>query len=288
MKKLPKVRIAVLITCHNRKAKTIACLDALFASTLPEGYSLELFLVDDGSTDGTEQAVRERYPQVNIIKGDGILYWNGGMRVAFVAALAKGFDYYLWLNDDTQLYPTAIQSLLITAEDIQARQGKSVIVAGSAQDANDGRPTYGGVICPSKWKATNFKLIAPLNVPVECKTMNGNCVLVPSEVARAVGNIEPKFAHAMGDLDYGLRARYLGFSVWVMAGFAGTCSNNAEAGSFNDASLPVTVRLRKMMQPTGLPPSSWRVFTQRHAGILWPIFWLWPYAKVLVKGLVKK
>lgn len=281
-------RIVALITCHNRKAKTLACLDALFQNPLLEGYSLDEFLVDDGSTDGTEQAVRERYPQVNIIKGDGNLYWNGGMRVAFAAAMEKGFDYYLWLNDDTLLYPTAINSLIATSCELHAKHGKSVIVVGSTQDANDGRLTYGGVIRPNKWKALFFKLITPKDVPIECETMNGNCVLIPSEVAQAVGNMEPKFAHAMGDQDYGLRARYAGFSVWVMAGFAGTCSRNAVTGSFNDTSLPVTMRLRKMIQPKGLPLSSWRVFTQRHAGILWPIYWLWPYAKVMLQGLVKK
>lgn len=282
------MRIATLITCHNRKAKTLACLEALFQNQLPEGYSLDVFLVDDGSTDGTEQAVRERYPQVNIIKGYGNLYWNGGMRLAFAAAMKQGFDYYLWLNDDTLIYPTAIETLINTAQGLRTNQGKSVIVVGSTRDAKDGRLTYGGVIRPRKWKATTFTLIAPRDVPVECETINGNCVLIPSEVAQAVGNMEPKFAHAMGDQDYGLRARYAGFAVWVMPGYAGTCSNNTAIGSFNDASLPVTVRLRKMMQPKGLPPSSWRVFTQRHAGIFWPIFWLWPYAKVMLKGLVGK
>jgi GT2 family glycosyltransferase len=282
------MRIATLITCHNRKAKTLACLDALFQNGLPEGYSLEVFLVDDGSTDGTEQAVRERYPRVNIIMGDGNLYWNGGMRVAFAAAMERGFDYYLWLNDDTLLYPTAIETLINTALALPAKQGNNVIVVGSTRDENDGRLTYGGVIRPSKWKATTFALISPRDVPVECETMNGNCVLIPYEVAQKAGNMEPKFAHAMGDLDYGLRASYAGFSIWVMAGFAGTCANNAVTGSFNDASLSVTVRLRKMIQPKGLPPSAWRVFTQRHTGILWPIFWLWPYAKVMLKGLIKK
>ncbi len=282
------MRIATLITCHNRKEKTIACLEALFKNTLSECYSLEVFLVDDGSSDGTDQAVLDRYPQVNIIKGDGNLYWNGGMRVAFAAAMERGFDFYLWLNDDTLLYPAAIQSLIATSGDLQAKQGKSVIVVGSTQDENDGRLTYGGVIRPHKWKTLLLKLVTPKDVPIECETMNGNCVLIPRAIAKVVGNLEKEFAHAMGDLDYGLRARYAGFSVWVMAGFAGTCSNNAATGSFNDASLPVTARLRKMMQPKGLPPSSWRVFTQRHAGFLWPIFWLWPYAKVMVKGLIKK
>lgn len=56
-------------------------------------------------------------------------------------------------------------------------------------------------------------------------------------------------------------AHYAGFTVWGMAGFAGTCTHNAVTVSFNDASLPDTARLCKMMQPKGLTLSSWRVFT---------------------------
>lgn len=282
------MKIAVLITCHNRKAKTIACLEGLFQNELPTACSVEVFLVDDGSTDGTEQAVRDRYPQITIISGDGNLYWNGGMRVAFAVAMERCFDYYLWLNDDMLLYPITIETLIITSHDLQAKQGKSVIVVGSAQDANDGRFTYGGVKRLHKWKATKFTPVEPHDEPVECETMNGNCVLIPSEIAQTVGNMESKFVHSMGDMDYGLRAHYAGFSIWLMPGFAGTCSRNDEFGTFKDTSLPATVRLRKLMQPKVLPPSSWLVFTQRHTGLLWPIFWLWPYAKVLLNGLVKK
>lgn len=281
-------RIATLITCRNRKAQTLACLAALFKNTLPDGYSLEVFLVDDGSTDDTEQAVRGHYPWVNIIMGDGYLFWNGGMRVAFAAAMEKGFDYYLWLNDDTLLYPTALDTLITTSRDLLVQQGRIAIVVGSTHDGNDGGLTYGGVHRPHKWKATTFSLTAPRDEPVECETMNGNCVLVPGQVAKAVGNLEPRFVHSMGDMDYGLRARMAGFSVWIAPGFAGTCSNNAATGSFNDRNLTVSTRIRKMMGPKGLPLSSWRVFTQRHAGIFWPLFWLWPYAKIMFKGLVRK
>ncbi len=282
------MKISALITCHNRKAKTLACLDALFRNILPEGYFLDVFLVDDGSTDGTERAVREHYPQANIFKGDGSLYWNGGMRVAFAAAMESGSDYYLWLNDDMMLYPKTLKSLITVANELRAKLGKDTIVVGSAQDAVDGWLTYGGVSRPSKLQLTTFRLIKPIETSVECETMNGNCVLISSAVAKVIGNIDKGFVHAMGDLDYGLRARYAGFSVWVMPGFAGSCANNFVTGSFNDSSLPVTVRLRKMLQPKVLPLSSWRVFTHRHAGALWPIYWLWPYAKVIMKGLVKK
>jgi GT2 family glycosyltransferase len=279
--------VAVLMTCHNRREKTLACLAAVFRSQMPLDHALEVFLVDDGCTDGTAHAVRERYPQVNIAQGDGSLYWNGGMRMAFAIAMERACDYYLWLNDDTLLYSAAIGTLIATSCDLQARQGKGVIVVGSTQDASDGALTYGGVVSQSWWKPIGFDLVQPRDAPVECVSMNGNCVLIPIEIVRAVGNLEPKFAHAMGDQDYGLRARSAGFAIWIMPGFAGTCSSNAVTGSFKDASLPVAVRLRKMMQPKGLPMSSWRVFTQRHAGIFWLVFWAWPYFKVLITGLLR-
>lgn len=277
-------RIAVLLTCHNRCAKTLACLDALYSCKLPTGYLLDVFLVDDGSTDGTEQAVRECYPQVNIIRGDGNLYWNGGMRVAFAAAMEKGFDYYLWLNDDTLLYPTSIETLVNTAQGLRAKQGKSVIVAGSTQDPQTGQLTYGGVVRQSRLKPFRFVLVKPRDSPLECHAMNGNCVLIPHDVARRLGNLDPCFAHAMGDTDYGLRAEKAGVKLWVAPGFVGVCSRNEIVGTYNDLTLPLLTRWKKMMQPKGLPLSSWRVFTQRHAGVLWPIYWLWPYVKLVASA----
>ncbi len=63
--------IAVLLTCHNRRAETLRCLEALLAQDA--GASLRVFLVDDGSTDGTGEAVRVSFPQVNVVQGDGSL-----------------------------------------------------------------------------------------------------------------------------------------------------------------------------------------------------------------------
>jgi GT2 family glycosyltransferase len=282
------MKIAVLVTCHNRKIKTLACIASLASNTFPAAFMSSIFLVDDGSTDGTAEAVHNSYPQVNIIHGDGNLYWNGGMRVAFDAALAKGYDYYLWLNDDTLLYPAAIQKLLDVSDRLSAQQGRATIVVGATQDEATRQITYGGVVRPNKWKPTTFRLLAVNDQPVECDAMNGNCVLIPGQIASTVGGMEHAFAHAMGDLDYGLRARAAGFSIWVAPGFVGTCSNNPATGSFNDAALPVSVRLRKMLQPKGVPIRSWRVFTQRHAGVFWPLYWLWPYVNLVVKGLLGK
>lgn len=112
--------------------------------------------------------------------------------------------------------------------------------------------------------------------------MNGNCVLIPAAIAQSIGNIEKSFAHAMGDLDYGLRAKKAGFSVWIMPGYAGICPKNSITGTFYDRTLPVTQRLRKMMQPKGLPPSSWWLFARRHGGFFWLAFFIWPYLRILL------
>ena len=42
-------KIAAILTCHNRKEKTLACLHSLFSII----STIDVFLVDDGSTDGT-------------------------------------------------------------------------------------------------------------------------------------------------------------------------------------------------------------------------------------------
>jgi GT2 family glycosyltransferase len=80
-------RIVALLTCFNRRALTLACIDALTRQRLPQGWELGIIVVDDGSKDGTAQAVAERFPQVRLIHGDGHLYWNGGMRAAMAAAV---------------------------------------------------------------------------------------------------------------------------------------------------------------------------------------------------------
>ncbi len=64
-------QIAVLITCFNRRELTLRCLRSLFAQRTPDGYALNVFLTDDGCSDGTGDAVRRVFPQVAVLAGDG-------------------------------------------------------------------------------------------------------------------------------------------------------------------------------------------------------------------------
>jgi putative methyltransferase (TIGR04325 family) len=112
--------------------------------------------------------------------------------------------------------------------------------------------------------------------------MNGNCVLIPAEVATAIGNLDPSFEHAMGDFDYGLRARARGFPIWIAPGFFGTCQrgpNNKELD------FGVGREFNSILSRKNLPLRAWAVYARRHAGLFWPAYWAWPYIKALLSSI---
>lgn len=283
-------RLAVLLTCYNRSSKTLASLTALFNQEQKIAIKIDVYLVDDGSTDGTAKAVSQRYPQVKIIQGTGSLFWNGGMRVAFAEALKHDYDYYLWLNDDTILYPNALDKLLECFHSLQQQSEHPILLAGSTCDPQTNALTYGGVVRRSRWRPLKFDLIEPSETAQRCDTINGNCALIPRKVVQIVGNLDPAFTHYAGDWDYGLRAGQQGCTIWVAPGYIGTCSQNYQFGSDEaNPSVQLYEGLKKIGQPKGLavreqtlhPLSEWKVFAQRHGGLLWLIYWLIPYRRLL-------
>ena len=282
------IRVAAILACHNRKKLTLAALDALYAQKFDIPVSISTYLLDDGSSDGTAEAVETTFERATVIRADGSLFWNEGMRTAFAAALKDGSDYYLWLNDDTTLYTNALQTLLNTHSDLANKGRAESIVVGSVQDPNSKSLTYGGMLRNSSWHPFHFKLIPPTTKAQKCDVMNGNCVLIPSQVAIKVGNMDPGYSHAIGDIDYSLKAGKHGVDIWIAPGYAGTCSNNPLEGSWLDTSLSLKQRWDHMNSPKGLPPSDWMLFTRKHAGILWPIFGTMPYVRLVLSALSSK
>ena len=283
---MEKCRIAVLITCHNRKQKTIDSLKALFAQDPPLNAQLLVYLVDDGSTDGTAEAISTAFPDVKILQGDGNLFWNRGMCLAFDEALKADYDFYLWLNDDTLLYKNAIAVLLNAFQELVKQTGTSPIIVGSVCDPVTGLSTYGGAIKVAWWHPFRYRRLEPDRSPKPCDTMNGNCVLVPRGVTSAIGGLDPAFSHTSGDFDYGLRARKKGCSVWLAPGYVGTCPRNSyQESCMHDPEMGLWERWQKIVQPKGLPPSEFRVMAQRHGGPLWPLYWMMPYVRLTLMSL---
>ncbi|HPZ07616.1 MAG TPA: glycosyltransferase family 2 protein [Candidatus Eremiobacteraeota bacterium] len=282
---MTEIKTAVLITCYNRKKETLACLEGLSGQKLPEGIKVHIFLVDDGSSDGTEEEIRNTYPEVTLIKGDGSLYWNGGMRLAFSKALEYDYDYYLWLNDDVRLYDDALDRLLKTSKQLNSEGYSTAIIAGSTCDSLTGKITYGGVIAsPLWWEPLKHRLIKPdEKKPLPCHTMTGNCVLIPREVARLTGNLDESFTHYMGDTDYGLRNRMKGGTVWIAPGYMGTCSQNSDF--ILRGNLSFKTLLKNINHPKAYPLKEWEVYIKRHKGRFWPLYLILPYIKLIFRSL---
>jgi GT2 family glycosyltransferase len=273
------INIAVLLTVHNRKEHTLLCLNGLSHQIRTVNpFDVSIYLMDDGSTDGTAGAVRDNYPQVNICHGSGNLFWNGGMFWVFRKALMAGFDYYLWVNNDTILFTDAMDRLIDTAIQFQNR----AIVVGSTQNPETEQWTYGGVIRKHPLRPLKFSPVTPSEYPIPVHTMNGNCVLIPEAVAGRVGNLDPVFTHAMGDFDYGLRARKIGIPIIMAPGYYGFCEPNDP----HQKAPTLRTHLKKLFSPKGLPPKDWRVFAKRYAGRFWPMYWLSPYVKSILKRLL--
>lgn len=278
-------RIAVLITSFNRRDITMMALAALFAQNKITDMQLVVFLVDDGGTDGTGDAVRSQYPEVRVLDGDGTLFWNGGMRMAFDAAIAEEFDAYILFNDDTVLYPDALARVVGCARDWRAA-GKPAIVVGSTRSPVTGERTYGGLLKRSRGLAVWMETVTPLpSSSVLCDTMNGNFTLIPVEIAEVVGNIEKRFRHSFGDIDYGLRAKRAGFEVVVVSGYVGECPTHSSLITWRDSNVPFAQRWKSLMSPKGLPANDWLLFTWRHYGWKWFYYAVSPYLKTIVSSL---
>lgn len=66
-----------------------------------DGLDIHVIVVDDGSTDGTSEAIAEQFPEVELIRGDGSLWFTAGTNLAIRAALKHDPDYILGINDDS-------------------------------------------------------------------------------------------------------------------------------------------------------------------------------------------
>lgn len=268
-------RLAVLMTVHNRREHTVRALLAL-KDAARDVFNVTIVLFDDASTDGTVDAVQLAWPDTIVLYGDGNAFWNGGMYKAWQHALSLGADGYLWLNDDVVLDQGAMACL---AKQWHAEGGTecSFILVGATRD-DAGCLSYGGQRRVYSPLALKFERL-PLEYRLQpAETFNGNIVLVSRATVARIGINDPGFLHAMGDIDYGLRATAAGIPILVLPGTLGLCNNNAPI-RYNHG--PLRERWRKLTSHRGIPPKSWWLLTRRHSGIWQPIHFLAPYRKIL-------
>ncbi len=218
------MRVYCLIPVHNRFNETKEVLRVLKAQDFP---ALRVVVVDDGSTDGTAEYIRQDTLDVELIVGDGSLWWSGAMEKGLASILprVKEGDFVLFLNNDTRFCPDYVTTLVAVSQAYDR-----AVVGSILMDA--GRPdrilSVGPRICygltrveevyPTTMGSVGDSSAAPNTFPevVEVDALSGRGTLYPVEVLQRIGTIRYRWLpHYMADYEISARAKAAGFRTLV-------------------------------------------------------------------------
>lgn len=264
--------LAVLLTCFNRKTKTLNALEQIKKAQkrVENQLHISVYLTDDGSTDGTSEAVKSNHPKVNILKGTGELFWAGGMRKSWRSALRSTYDGYLLLNDDTDVSETLFEAFLQAHKYSVNTFGMGGIYIGSTKDPKTHKLTYGGAVLTHKF-AFKYQHLEPTEAYQKCDLGNANILFVAKNVVEKIGILSEGYKHGVADYDYTLRAVKKKIPVLIMPGFLGVCSNDHSDIYEKFARVSIKERIKLMQSPIGLDFSSYLNLMKRHYPIRVPL-----------------
>ena len=261
------LKIASLACSYNRKDKTGTFLKSLFAQALPEGYILDVYLLDDNSSDGTADYVKKEFPAVTVIEGTGSLYWAGGMRAVWNAALKNGdYDFFLLLNDDVHLSDDAISRLLAAHKQSQFQQN---ILLGTVQDDIKKTISYGGHTIKNKRTGYAYTVVPDEKELMEAHIGNANIMMVDRGTVDKIGILSKAYVHGLADFDYTLTAIKNGVKVWVAPGYYGYCINDHGKGWLSPKTT-FKKRLAYLYSPTGLAYKQYMHYVWKHYPLMLP------------------
>ena len=269
--------LLIIFSAHDRMDKTRECLYSLDDIR----YDIRYIAVDDGSVDKTAEMLRdfarEKDRNVDILNGDGRLYWAGGMRKGMKYVLSKGIesDYVLLVNDDVKFYENAIRKMTDTAD---ANPGFCIV--GATCDKN-GTGTYGGFRYNShSVKETSIDMDDPDR---SCDVANMNAFLMPYDVFCRIGMFDVHYTHKMADFDYCFELNRNGIGVLVTDYYVGVCEKRTIKSTWEDRDISRFERIRLKEDPKGLPAKEWFYFLRKNFGLKHAVWHsITPYLRILM------
>ncbi len=230
-------RVGIVLPVYNRRETTLRALRSL-SDADKTGMTLHVVVVDDGSSDGTAEAIRHAHPDVDIVTGDGSLFYAGGTNAGLRRLLEVGIDYAVIANDDAVFsrqvfvellkcahqFPHSVVGALLLLWDTPHR----VFQVGQVWDT-----WYGGWRMP--YQLTAFTVPPE---PWEVEALVGNCTLVPAAALQSLGLLDDvRFPQLWADVEFTTRLRRGGWRLLLAPRARVFCQPNTYPPSLGSGSL---------------------------------------------------
>jgi N-acetylglucosaminyl-diphospho-decaprenol L-rhamnosyltransferase len=212
-------RVSAVVVTYNALPWIERCLESV--------RGLETVVVDNGSTDGTVELVRDRFPDARLVQQE-----NRGLAAGWNRGIAEATgDWFLILNADAWLLGDAIERLVEFGQ-----QHPRAAVVGPRLLNQDGSLQRSVRGFPTLWRlATEYlflRKLAPgsraLNAfyaggfghdePRECDWVMGSCLLIRRTAVEDVGPLDESFFLFSEETDWCYRVRQAGWQVWFFPG----------------------------------------------------------------------
>lgn len=204
-------KVLILILNWNGKRDTLECL----ASLAP--LKASLLVVDNGSTDGSVGAIRERFPEISILETGKNLGYAGGNNAGLRWALEKSFEWILVFNNDAAAAPDLIDRFLEAAQKEPAAKilGAKIYMAKEPNRIEHlggfWSPSLGEFSFPAAGKVDDGSYEEMQQVDMVC----GCALFVHQSVLKTIGLFEEQFFLLWEESDLCARAKRAGFEVWT-------------------------------------------------------------------------
>lgn len=227
--------LAILILNWNGWTFTRVCLKSLERAGFPEK---DIIVVDNGSNDGSEQKLKQQFPQVQLILHPVNAGFTGGNNLGVKAALSQGYAYIMLLNNDTEVSPGFWKPLL------KEMQGNSAIAAV--------QPLIYFLNPKTKIWNAGGKYRSWLGISQTIRHTHGNdpyltdwitgcAILVRASVLEKIGLLDECYFAYFEDVDWSLRMKKAGYALKVVpeshiyheAGAASKSKNEGAEGFLN-------------------------------------------------------
>jgi GT2 family glycosyltransferase len=207
-------RVEIVAPVHNRREITLFCLRSLTRINT-ENLDVHIIIVDDGSTDGTGEAIKHNFPNVEVVRGDGNLFFTEGTNVGIRAALKHNPDYVLMMNDDQIFDSNFLNFMVETAEKYPRSVVGSLLLLWDTphklfQVSPRWETSSGG------WRHWSRQTVWTVpKKPWEVGLIVGNCVLVPAKAFEECGLMDSKRYPNFGDAEFTPRLRKNGWRLLI-------------------------------------------------------------------------